>query len=298
MPFLGKQLQPPARAGPVTDEIRWYEPEGLPVRLCGTKGLELAGFNKILADLEAEIERGISSGKIEDRVHILWLCIAEPGGRVEEGEEQLIDVCERHRIPAIVVLTKAIGPDSFEATVKELLPRAKNVIRVLAEKWGDHHPPFGLLELIPATYDLLPEATKNAFDAAQRIDLERKRGRALQAVTAAAATAAAAAAVPVPGVDAITSAIAATTTYGLGSSTQSFCAGSTGMKSECPMGRRSRPVSASFGRIGKTTIFPSFPCHRKTHEQELRPGGKGIVPNQRLGPVDISSEPDHGADQE
>jgi tRNA U34 5-carboxymethylaminomethyl modifying GTPase MnmE/TrmE len=148
---FGEKVATTGTGRPVTNEIRWYEPPGLPVRLCDTKGLELAGFKEILADLEAEIERGISSGKIEDRVHILWLCIAEPGERVEKGEEQLIAVCERHRMPSIVVLTKAIGPDSFETTVKELLPCAKNIIRVLAEKWGDHHPPFRLLELCRAT---------------------------------------------------------------------------------------------------------------------------------------------------
>jgi predicted GTPase len=70
---FGKTVATTGAGRPVTDEIKWYEPEGLPVRLCDTKGLELAGFNKILADLEAEIERGSSSGKIEDRVHILWL---------------------------------------------------------------------------------------------------------------------------------------------------------------------------------------------------------------------------------
>lgn len=201
---FGKTVATTGTGRPVTDEIRWYEPVGLPVRLCDTKGLELAAFNKILADLEAEIERGIASGKIEDRVHILWLCIAEPGGRVEKGEEQLIAVCERHRIPAIVVLTKAIGPRSFRDTVKKLLPGAKNVIRVLAEEWDDDPPrkQFGLRDLIEATHDLLPEATKNAFDAAQRIVLERKRDRALKAAMAAAAAAATAAAVPIPVADA------------------------------------------------------------------------------------------------
>jgi hypothetical protein len=79
----------------------------------------------------------------------------------------------------------------------------KNVIRVLAEEWDDEPPrkPFGLLELIQATHDLLPEAIKSAFDAAQRIIVERKRDRARQQVTAAATLAAGAAAVPVPGVD-------------------------------------------------------------------------------------------------
>jgi hypothetical protein len=83
-------------------------------------------------------------------------------------------------MPAIVVVTKAIGPDSFQATVKKLLlPPAKKVIRVLVQKWGDHYPPFGLEDLVQATIDLLPEATKNAFEAAQRIDSKRKRDRAI-----------------------------------------------------------------------------------------------------------------------
>jgi uncharacterized protein (DUF697 family)/GTP-binding protein EngB required for normal cell division len=199
---FGKTVATTGAGRPVTDEIRWYEPVGLPVRLCDTKGLELADFNKILADLEAEIERRASSGKTDDRVHILWLCIAEPGGRVEKGEEQLLAVCERHRIPTIVVLTKAIGKGSFEFTVKELLPGAKKVIRILAEKWNGHHGPFGLEHLIQATTDLLPEETRNAFDAAQRIIVEHKRNRALEEVAAAATAAATAALVPVPVADA------------------------------------------------------------------------------------------------
>jgi predicted GTPase len=67
---FGEDVAPTGAGRPVTDEIRWYEPASLPVRLCDTKGLELANFEEILADLEAEIERSTKSGKIEDRVHV------------------------------------------------------------------------------------------------------------------------------------------------------------------------------------------------------------------------------------
>jgi uncharacterized protein (DUF697 family)/GTP-binding protein EngB required for normal cell division len=189
---------------PVTAEISWYEPAGLPVRLCDTKGLELADFDAILGSLEAEITRSLASGKVEDRIHLLWLCIAEPGARVEQGEIQLVQLCARYQIPALVVLTKAIGPKTFAATVKELLPEARAIIRVLAEEWDDDppRPRFGLPELIRATHDLLPEATRNAFDAVQRIILDRKRARALAAVRAAAGAAGLAAATPIPLADA------------------------------------------------------------------------------------------------
>ena len=114
-------------------------------------------------------------------------------------------MCERHGIPIVIVLTKAIGPKAFEAEVRRIVPEAKAVVRVLAEDWGDdehRRPRFGLQDLIRATHDLLPEATKNAFDAVQRVVMERKRSRALAAVMAAAGTAAAAAATPIPLADA------------------------------------------------------------------------------------------------
>ncbi len=92
-----------------------------------------------------------------------------------------------------------------QAEVRRIVPEAKAVVRVLAEDWGDdehRRPRFGLRDLIRATHDLLPEATKNAFDAVQRVAMERKRSRALAAVMAAAGTAAATAATPIPLADA------------------------------------------------------------------------------------------------
>ena len=78
---FGENVAPIGSGRPVTQEIEWHEPPGLPVRLCDIRGLELLAFEQILADLEAEIEKGIQTGRVEDRVHILWLCISEPGGR-------------------------------------------------------------------------------------------------------------------------------------------------------------------------------------------------------------------------
>jgi uncharacterized protein (DUF697 family)/GTP-binding protein EngB required for normal cell division len=201
--IFGESVARTGMGRPVSDGIRWYEPKGLPVRLCDTQGLELEDFGKILAGLEAEIERGIASGKIEDRVHVLWLCILEPEKRVQTGEKRIVELCQRHKIPAIVVLTQAIGPREFAAVAKELIPEAKAVVRVLAEGWEDPvKPAFGLSDLVRATDDVLPEATRNAFDSIQQILLGRKRRRALDAVAAASATAAAAAWTPIPVADA------------------------------------------------------------------------------------------------
>lgn len=193
-----------ARTGmgrPVTQDIAWYEPPNLPVRLCDTKGLEMEGFQATLAALEGEIERANASGQFDQRIHILWLCISEPGTRVEEGERAVARLCARHGIPAVVILTKAIGPRAFQDTVKQEIPGARQIVRVLAEPWDDR-PPFGLDELIRVTEAVLPEARQAAFIAAQRVDVERKRRRALKIAAGAAASAAGAAAVPIPVADA------------------------------------------------------------------------------------------------
>lgn len=193
-----------ARTGmgrPVTQDIEWYEPPHLPVRLCDTKGLEMEGFQATLAALEGEIERANATGRFDDRIHILWLCISEPGTRVEEGERAVARLCARHGIPAVVILTKAIGPRAFQETVKQEIPEARQIVRVLAEPWDDR-PPFGLDDLIRVTEAVLPEARQAAFIAAQRVDVERKRRRALKIAAGAAASAAGAAAVPIPVADA------------------------------------------------------------------------------------------------
>jgi len=186
---------------PVTEDITWFEPPAIPVRLCDTKGLELAAFDATLEALSQEIDRCNAAGRFEDRIHILWLCIDEPGARIQDGELRVAALCARHGIPAVVVLTKAIGPRAFQDTVRAALPGARHVVRVLAEPW-DERPAFGLSDLIRVTEEVLPEAAKAAFEAAQQVDIARKRTRALKIAGGAASAAAAAAAVPIPLADA------------------------------------------------------------------------------------------------
>ncbi|MFO1027650.1 MAG: GTPase [Acetobacteraceae bacterium] len=198
---FGAEVAKVGQGRPVTQDITWFEPPGLPARLCDTKGLELAAFDETLRALEQEIERCNASGRFEDRIHILWLCVDEPGTRVQDGELRVAALCADHGIPTIVVLTKAIGPRNFQETVRAAIPGASHIVRVLAEPW-DERAAFGLPDLIRVTEAVLPEAAKAAFEAAQQVDIERKRARALKIATGAASAAAGAAAVPIPLADA------------------------------------------------------------------------------------------------
>ena len=175
---------------PVTKKVAQYEPPGLPLRLWDTRGLETAAFQETLDAVEQAVEGAAASGRPEDRVHIAWVCIAEPGGRVEDADRQLATLCRRHGMPVVAVLTKAFGSQEFEAEVRRLLPGVDAVVPVMAEAYKV--PPVearGLPDLVAETLRLLPAAARQAFVAAQLVDMAAKR-RAAKRIAASAAAAA------------------------------------------------------------------------------------------------------------
>lgn len=196
---FGKKVGETGRGRPVTQQISWHETPEIPLRLCDTKGLEMADFEATLAEVEREITRAAASGRMEDRIHVAWICIPEVGARVEPGEQRLTEICARHNVPVIVVLTKAIGDEEFVHDVRDLIPEASEIIRVLAAGWKrPAAEPFGLHELVAATLRCIPEAVEKAFVAAQKIDLDRKRTLGRRIAASAAVTAATLAFVPIP----------------------------------------------------------------------------------------------------
>jgi uncharacterized protein (DUF697 family) len=59
-------------------------------------------------------------------------------------------------------------------------------------------PPYGLIDVLRATFHVAPEGVQAALVAAQQVDLELKTSQSNKAIAAAVTAAAAAAAVPIP----------------------------------------------------------------------------------------------------
>ena len=97
-------------------------------------------------------------------------------------------------VPVIGVITTAVADGGFAKTVEDLLPEARNVVRVNSlpqvMDGGLTIAPHGLNNLVEITMEVIPEGQKNAFAAAQRIVLSAKVSRARMVVAAAATTAA------------------------------------------------------------------------------------------------------------
>jgi len=193
-----------ARTGqgkPVTMGTREYSRPGFPLTLFDTRGLETARYEETLQELQQLIvkRRGLDE---KQHIHACWLCISEDSRRVQEAEIELAKLLHATGVPVLVVITKARADQGFADVVRELIPHAWGVhrVRALREVLDDGHTlePFGLLKLLEATMELIPEASRNALAAAQKVSLDMKVRRARAVVAGAAASAAATAAIPLP----------------------------------------------------------------------------------------------------
>jgi uncharacterized protein (DUF697 family)/energy-coupling factor transporter ATP-binding protein EcfA2 len=190
---------------PVTPGTREIKKEGIPLSIFDTRGLEMANFKETDDQLRKFIAERRQSVDPATHIHLAWVCIAEDLRRVEDAEHDLVEKLVDF-VPVVGVITKARADQGFRQTVHDLLPTLTNVIRVraLREEFDDGHvlEPMGLNDLVQHSMQLVPEAHRRAFAAAQKVDLDLKTAQAHQAVAAATVTAGGIAAAPIPFADA------------------------------------------------------------------------------------------------
>lgn len=203
---MGEDLAETGVGKPVSQLFREYSKEGALYTLIDSKGLEMQDYGVISNDIRTLV----STRKTDDpknHVHIAWYCISDYGKRIEDGELELINEIA-DSVPVVIVLTKSIGKNDtdFADKVQNMCPNAKQVVRVLAQDYqvDDEYTAKkrGLDILVEVTNEILPEAAKNAFAAAQTVDWKNKLSRAHKVVASAATLAAGTGATPIPFSDA------------------------------------------------------------------------------------------------
>ena len=186
---------------PVTRETREYSREGFPLTILDTRGLEMQEYQDTTEALAALIKQRRQDPDPTRHIHVAWVCVAEDSRRVEEGESHLVLRLDEVGLPVVGVITKARADGGFRCEVQNLLPQARQIVRVRAkcEQFDDGHE---LEQLVEATSEVLPEGIRNAFAAAQKVSIDLKVQRSRNAVRAASLAAAAVAANPIPFSDA------------------------------------------------------------------------------------------------
>jgi uncharacterized protein (DUF697 family) len=194
---------------PVTPNTREIKKDGIPLSIFDSRGLEMVDFENTMKELRTlviERSRDIDPKK---HIHVAWICILEDSRRVQDAEQNLVGMLAAY-MPVVAVITKIRSLKSdkgFRNMVQELLPLAKNTVRVRAlpeeDDDGNIKPAIGLKELVDLTLQLVPEGQKRAFVAAQRVDIALKKQTSHAIVVGAASGAAGIAAIPIPFSDAV-----------------------------------------------------------------------------------------------
>jgi len=180
------------------------------VRVWDSKGLELGETEDEFTEAtRCFIREQQNDTNVDNHIHLVWYTIQGPGARVTDCDKNLI---RRIFNPdnVIVVITKddVTRPNqrlALQNTLMEAGVPAQRILFASDEESGAR----GCKELMALSYQMLPEAYKDAFMDAQRIDREAKiaavhgKENKARAIIGAAVTAATGAgAVPIPFSDA------------------------------------------------------------------------------------------------
>lgn len=194
---------------PITPNIKEYTKDGVPLRIYDTRGLELDNFSAI-ADNIFGLVNSKKTDNPQDHIVLAWYCINNFSKRIEDEEINFIKRLDSMGLKVIVVFTQTIfksDKEFYEIVKGYLFDTGVQLARVLAEPFSEEEEgivfnPWGLNELVDMSLQLLPEAQKNAFAAAQKISIDQKVSRSHGVVAAAATAAIGTGASPIPFSDA------------------------------------------------------------------------------------------------
>lgn len=197
---------------PVTQEIRRFSKEGIPLSIYDTVGFELdcQRQSQVKDDILRLIKNGYDASNVNDVIHCIWYCINTATNRVEPQEiEWLRELSSEAGVPIIVILTQSFSKRKATELRSVLLNENLNVIQVIPVLARDYDiddeyvaRAYGLKELIQIMNNALPEQLWDTLQYVQIASLNEKVRRARAVVVESAAAAVAAAAVPLPLADA------------------------------------------------------------------------------------------------
>ena len=156
----------------------------------------MADFEETLEALESLLSERSQDVDPNRHIHIAWLCIQEPGHRVEDTEIQLHTMLARH-MPVIGVITKSMSDQGFRAEVQRLLPLTRNVVRV-NPRCRSSGPPDGVRYPGLSDNGVCSECSPKSICRSSKASIELKVSHSHKIVGAAATAAAS----PIPFTDA------------------------------------------------------------------------------------------------
>jgi uncharacterized protein (DUF697 family)/GTP-binding protein EngB required for normal cell division len=207
---FGEEVAATGIGRPVTRESKLHVHHSHAFGLYDTKGLEVGKDNAaILAELRKQVADSRNK-ESKDQIHAVWYCVQAQGARFEDSEADFIREVAKLELPVLLVVTKVARregqlphPEAIELAeeIRKLgLPLAGDRVHLVMSKGDDYSdlPSHGLQELLDATFQVVPDAARRAFVAAQKLDFKAKDKATNEAIAVAIAAAGAAAITPIP----------------------------------------------------------------------------------------------------
>ena len=175
--LLGEDLVPDNKIGheanPMTQDYDRYENEL--IGIWDSKGLELdKGENEFIERTKKYIRELQENKNVDEHIHIFWYVISAGIERITETDLKIINLFPKES--TLIIISKA-DLDKRNETVKAIKKRliedgniAEDRIILTTDIEGGK---IGIKELYENSLKIMPEAYKNAFEEAQRINIEK-----------------------------------------------------------------------------------------------------------------------------
>lgn len=163
---------------PVTQKIKAYETEEVPLVLYDTAGYEIGTKpEKHFFDHVIEFAISQKNKPLENQIHLVWYCIQASNHRITDLDTHVIETLNQNNIPTGIIFTKS------DLVTKDELQQLKShfdypfTFGVTIEK-GVKPEYLDLSKLIHWSLEMLPIGVKETFIKAQKIDLSVKKEKA------------------------------------------------------------------------------------------------------------------------
>ncbi len=207
--IFGSSVAATGIGDPVTLDAHLYLDTRGTLGLIDTRGLEIGRDDGELIKEVTKYVKQMRSKPVHEQIHVAWYCVRGMDRRFEEVEATFIKTLHELGIPVLLVFTQVpmregqYHPDAVELArqieAKKLpIIGGRPFMTYAMRDQFTGQPPYGLMDVLQATFHVVPEAVHAALTAAQTIDLEAKAKSAQRHIGATVAAAGAAAAVPIP----------------------------------------------------------------------------------------------------
>jgi uncharacterized protein (DUF697 family)/GTP-binding protein EngB required for normal cell division len=208
---------PISRGQPGTQNFDIYENDL--IRVYDSKGMEKnETVHHFVQRIDEFVKEHRTTVDIENNIHLVWYAVDAAADRFDNGDidivNELYQLLGKRNI--VFILTKSDIArqnqiDTMRERIKNTVGATDRDIFTVCDEEGMKHDRTpqevkkGASQLMNHSYYILPEALRDAFTMAQKVDIEKKlelienkKSKAIAIITTATTAAAAAAAIPIP----------------------------------------------------------------------------------------------------